>query len=147
MDDPETPTNEPERLRLDLARREERVKARETELDVRSRWDEDLRVTAANLDAGLLHRDRELLRRDKEIAHRDREIAELRRIQQALLEELDWRRKNEESLRETEERLVEDIEHLRSHVAAVEKTRLWRVGQRYRSVKAALRRGARGGPG
>jgi len=130
----ETPAaRDGEQLRRELARREGRIKALEAELKVRTRWDGDLRLTAENLDA-------RLLRRDREIAARDDEIAELRRIQHALLEELDWRRKNEESLRATERRLGQDIAHLQGRLAAIEQTRLWRLGQRYWAFKDAVRR-------
>jgi chromosome segregation ATPase len=120
-----------EQLRLELARREGHIDALETQLKVRSRWDEDLRQTAENLDGQLLER--------------DEEIAELRRKEHTLREELEWRRETEKSLRETEERLLRDIEHLQGRLAAVETTRLWRLGQRYWGVKAAARRVFRGG--
>ena len=128
--------HELENLRRELSRREARIEALETEAKVRSRWDEDLRLAAENLDAKLLRR--------------DREIAELRRSQQSLLEALEWRRENEESLRETEkslreteQRLEEDIKALQGQLAALEQTRLWRIGQRYWRFKDAVRGGLR----
>jgi chromosome segregation ATPase len=123
------------------------IEEREVELKVRSRWEEDLRLTAENLDARMLRRDEQLAACKRELAAREAEIAELRRIQEALIEERDWRRSNEESLRETERRLGQDIEALQGQLAALEQTRLWRLGQRYRRLKdgirGALRRGAR----
>jgi chromosome segregation ATPase len=133
---------------LDQLRRElARLERLETELKVRSRWDEDLRLTAENLDARLLRRDEELAARERELAAREAEIAELRRIQEGLLQEVEWRRGNEESLRETERRLGKDIDALQGRIAAIEETRLWRLGQRYwgfrDGVRNALRRSAR----
>jgi chromosome segregation ATPase len=127
-----------EYLRLELARRSGHIDALETQLKVRSRWDEDLRQVAENLDAQLLAR--------------DDEIAELRRIEETLREELEWRRETEQSLRETEqylrqteEVLQHDVESLHQQIAAIESTRLWRVGQRYWSLKAFVRRAIRRG--
>lgn len=125
--------SELEQLRLELERREGHIDALEAQLKVRSRWDEDLRQTAENLDAQLLHRDTQLLERDKE-------IAELRRIQQYLRDELKWRRENEESLRQTEESLGRDIDDLQRRLATIEATRVWRLGQRYWLLKDAVRK-------
>jgi chromosome segregation ATPase len=115
----------PAELGAEVERQRALIETLETELKVRSRWDEDLRLTAENLDARLLGR--------------DREITKLRGIQQALLEELEWRRKNEESLRETEERLGHDIQHLQQQLATIEQTRLWRLGRSYWRFKERLR--------
>ena len=118
-----------ERLRIELARREGDIEALEAQLKVRVRWDEDLRQTAENLDSQLLAR--------------DSEIAELRRGEQSLREEIKWRRETEEALREsllqTEEALGGVIDCLRQRLATVETTRLWRWGQRYWHLKAAVR--------
>ena len=122
-----------ERLRIELARREGHIEALEAQLKVRVRWDEDLRQTAENLDAHLLAR--------------DSEIAELRRGEQSLREEIKWRRETEEALREsllqTEEALGGVIDSLHQRLATVETTRLWRWGQRYWHVKAAVREALR----
>jgi chromosome segregation ATPase len=118
--------SELEQLRLELARREGHIDALEAQLKVRSRWDEDLRQTAENLDAQLLER--------------DKEIAELRRIEQSLREELTWRRETEESLRQTEESLRRDIDDLQRRLATIEATRVWRLGQRYWHLKDAVRK-------
>jgi len=121
-----------ERLRIELARREGHIEALEAQLKVRVRWDEDLRQTAENLDAHLLAR--------------DSEIAELRRGEQSLREEIKWRRETEEaeealreSLLQTEEALGGVIDSLQQRLATVETTRLWRWGQRYWHLKAAVR--------
>jgi septal ring factor EnvC (AmiA/AmiB activator) len=124
--------DELEQLHLELERRAGRIKVLETQLKVRSRWDEDLRQVAENLDAQLLARDKELLARDEE-------IAELRRAEDYLRKELAWRQQNEESLRRTEEYLSQVVESLQERIAAIEGTRLWRVGQRYWSLKAGVR--------
>jgi chromosome segregation ATPase len=122
-----------ERLRIELARREGHIEALEAQLKVRVRWDEDLRQTAENLDARLLAR--------------DSEIAELRRGEQSLREEVKWRRETEEALREsllqTEEALGGVINSLQQRLATVETTRLWRWGQRYWHLKAAVRQALR----
>jgi chromosome segregation ATPase len=125
--------SELERLRIELARREGHIEALEAQLKVRVRWDEDLRQTAENLDAQLLAR--------------DSEIAELRRGEQSLREEVKWRRETEEALREsllqTEEALGGVIDSLQQRLATVETTRLWRWGQRYWHLKAAVREALR----
>jgi chromosome segregation ATPase len=117
-----------EQLRIELARREGHIDALEAQLKVRLRWDEGLRQTAENLDA-------HLLARDKEIAER--------RGEQSLREEVKWRRETEEALREslrqTEEALGGVIDGLQQKLATVERTRLWRWGQRYWQLKAAVR--------
>jgi chromosome segregation ATPase len=122
-----------ERLRIELARREGHIEALEAQLKVRVRWDEDLRQTAENLDAQLLAR--------------DSENAELRRGEQSLREEVKWRRETEEALREsllqTEEALGGVIDSLQQRLATVETTRLWRWGQRYWHLKAAVREALR----
>ena len=122
-----------ERLRIELARREGDIEALEAQLKVRVRWDEDLRQTAENLDSQLLAR--------------DSEIAELRRGEQSLREEVKWRRETEEALREsllqTEEALGGVINSLQQRLATVGTTRLWRWGQRYWHVKAAVREALR----
>lgn len=130
--------HELEQLRLELERGAGRIKVLETQLKVRSRWDEDLRQVAENLDARLLER--------------DKQIAELRRVEDYLREELAWRRENEESLRRTEESLRqgenylnEVVDSLQQQIAAIEGTRLWRVGTRYWSLKAGVRRALRRG--
>src|SRR6266496_1220905 len=103
-----TQESELEKLRLELARRTGHIEALETQLKVRSRWDEDLRQIAENLDAQLLER--------------DREIAELRRIEQSLREELTWRRETEESLRQSEESFRQEIEAVQQRLTTVETT-------------------------
>jgi chromosome segregation ATPase len=132
-----------EQLRRELERREAHIEALETELEVRSRWDEDLRLVAENLDAQLLGR--------------DEGIAELRRIEQTLREEVEWRRQTEESLRESVEHLQhsvkshkevieglqQQVEDLQERLATIEATRLWRWGQRYWTWKAAVRNAVR----
>jgi chromosome segregation ATPase len=117
--------SELEQLRLELERRAGKIEALETQLKVRSRWDEDLRQVAENLDARLLAR--------------DEDIAELRRVEEYLRKELAWRQQNEESLRRTEEYLNQVVESLQQRIGAIERTRLWRVGQRYWSLKAGIR--------
>jgi DNA repair exonuclease SbcCD ATPase subunit len=132
--------SELEQLRLELARREGHIDALEAELKVRSRWDEDLRLVAENLDAQMLGR--------------DEEIAELRRIEQSLREEVEWRRQTEESLQESLrqseeahrrviEGLQQQVEDLQERLATIEATRLWRWGQRYWTWKAAVRNAVR----
>jgi hypothetical protein len=70
------------------------------------------------------------------------------------IKEVKWRRENEESLRESEESLRESlrqteealggvIDSLQQRLAGVETTRLWRWGQRYWHLKAAVRRALR----
>jgi chromosome segregation ATPase len=127
--------SELEQLRLELARRDGHIDALEAQVKVRSGWDEDLRQTAANLDAQLLER--------------DKEIAQLRRIEQSLREEVEWRRETEDSLRQslkdTEESLGQAVERLQRRLATVETTRLWRVGTGYWRLKDAVRRALRRG--
>jgi chromosome segregation ATPase len=118
-----------EQLRIELARREGHIDALEAQLKVRLRWDEDLRQTAENLDAQLLER--------------DQEIAELRRIEQSLREEVKWRRETEESLRESLRQTEEALGGVTDRLQTVETTRLWRWGQRYWHLKAAVRRALR----
>jgi chromosome segregation ATPase len=122
-----------EQLRIELARREGHIDALEAQLKVRLRWDEDLRQTAENLDAQLLER--------------DQEIGELRRVEQSLREEVKRQRETEESLREslrqTEEALGGVTDRLQQRLETVETTRLWRWGQRYWHLKAAVRRALR----
>jgi chromosome segregation ATPase len=126
-----TQQRELEELRLEVARREGHIDALEAQLKVRSRWDEDLRQTAENLDGQLLER--------------DNEIAELRRMEQSLREEVEWRREIEKSLREEVEWRRETEESLERRLAAIETTRLWRVGQRYWLLKDTVRRALRRG--
>lgn len=130
-----TQHRELEELRLEAERREGHIHALEVQLKVRSRWDEDLRQTAENLDGQLLRR--------------DNEIAELRRMEQSLREEVEWRREIEKSLREevewrreTEKSIREGIDGLERRLAAIETTRLWRLGQRYWLLKDTVRRRA-----
>ena len=124
-----TQRGELEQLRLELERQAGHIEALETQLKVRSRWDEDLRQVAENLDARLLAP--------------DEEIAELRRVEEYLRKELAWRQQNEESLRRTEEYLNQVVASLQQRIATIERTRLWRVGQRYWSLKAGVRRALR----
>lgn len=114
--------SELEQLRLDVARREDHIRTLKVQLKVRSRWDEDLRQTAENLDAKLLAR--------------DQQIAELHRREQSLRDEVGWRRAKEKSLQDA-------VDDLSRRLATVESTRLWRAGQAYWRLKDAVRRALR----
>ena len=106
-----------EYLRLELARRRGYLDALHIQLDVRAASDVELRQVIQGLEE-------QLLERDEEIA--------------ALRAETEWRMQTEDSLGRA-------VDALEEKVAAVEPTRLWRLGQRYwslkRSIRQALKRG------
>jgi len=96
-----------ESLRLELERRRGYSEALQTQLDVQTASDAELRDVIRGLEEQLLER--------------DEEIAALRR--------------GEDSLR----RLVEAQQEKFSAIAAVEQTRLWRLGRRYWWLKQSIR--------
>jgi hypothetical protein len=104
-------------LRLELARRRGHVESIQLQLDVRARSEDELRQVTRGLEEQLLER--------------DDEIASLRAD---LVRRLD-----------AEDCLQRAVEALEEKLAEVEPTRLWRLGQRYwslkRSIKGALGRG------
>jgi hypothetical protein len=116
-----------ESLRLELVRRRGYSEALQTQLDVREASDVELREVIHGLEEQLLER--------------DEEIAALRR-------EIEWRIQTEDSLRRGEESLrgaVKALEEKVAVIAAIEQTRLWRLGQRYwwlkQSIRQTLKRG------
>jgi hypothetical protein len=116
-----------ESLRLELVRRRGYSEALQTQLDVREASDVELRQVIHGLEEQLLER--------------DEEIAALRR-------EIEWRIQTEDSLRRAEESLrgaVKALEEKVAVIAAIEQTRLWRLGQRYwwlkQSIRQTLKRG------
>jgi hypothetical protein len=104
-------------LRLELARRRGHLESIQLQLDVRARSEDELRQVTRGLEEQLLER--------------DDEIASLRAD---LVRRLD-----------AEDCLQRAVEALEEKLAEVEPTRLWRLGQRYwslkRSIKGALGRG------
>jgi hypothetical protein len=100
-------------LRLELARRRGQVEALKGQLDVQAMSDDEVRDLIHDLEEQLLER--------------DDEIASLRAD---LMRRLD-----------AEDCLRRAVDALEDKVAAVETTRLWRLGQRYWSFKRSLRRG------
>src|SRR5437588_3169216 len=98
-------------LRLELARRRGQLEAVQLQLDVRARSEEELRQVTHGLEEQLLER--------------DDEIASLRGD---LVRRLD-----------AEDCLQRAVDGLEEKLAAVESTRLWRLGQRYWSLKRSIR--------
>jgi hypothetical protein len=97
-------------LRLELARRRGQVEALKGQLDVQAMMDDELRDVIDDLEEQLLER--------------DEEIASLRAD---LMRRLD-----------AEDCLQRGLDALEDKVAAVETTRLWRLGQRYWSLKRSI---------
>jgi hypothetical protein len=106
-----------EYLRLELARRRGYLDALHIQLDVRAASDVELRQVIQGLEE-------QLLERDEEIA--------------ALRAETEWRMQTEDSLGRA-------VDALEEKVAAVEPTRLWRLGQRYWSLKQSIRQALKRG--
>ena len=106
-----------EYLRLELVRRRGHLDALHIQLDVRAASDFELRQVIQGLEE-------QLLERDEEIA--------------ALRAEIEWRMQTENSLGRA-------VDALEEKVAAVEPTRLWRLGQRYWSLKQSIRQALRRG--
>jgi hypothetical protein len=106
-----------EYLRLELVRRRGYLEALQSQLDGRAASDVDLRQVIHSLEE-------QLLERVEEIA--------------ALRKELEWRIQTEDSLRRT-------IDALEKKFAAVEPRRLWRLGQRYWSLKQSMRKALKRG--
>ena len=104
-------------LRLELARRRGQVEALKGQLDVQAMMDAELRDVIHGVEEQLLERD-----------------AEIASLRADLMRRLD-----------AEDCLQRAVDALEDKVAAVETTRLWRLGQRYwslkRSIGRALRRG------
>jgi hypothetical protein len=97
-------------LRLELARRRGQVEALKGQLDVQAVSDDEVRAVIHDLDEQLLER--------------DDEIASLRAD---LMRRLD-----------AEDCLQRAVDALEDKLAAVETTRLWRLGQRYWSLKRSI---------
>ncbi len=116
-----------EDLRLELVRRRGYLEALQTQLDVREASDVELRQVIHGLEEQLLER--------------DEEIAALRR-------EIEWRIQTEDSLRRGEKSLrgaVKALEEKVAVIAAIEQTRLWRLGQRYWWLKQSIRQARKRG--
>ncbi len=116
-----------EDLRLELVRRRGYLEALQTQLDVQAASDAELRDVIRGLEEQLLER--------------DEEIAALRREIESRIQTEETLRRGEDSLR----RAVQAHQDKFAVIAAVEQTRLWRLGQRYwwlkESIRQALKRG------
>jgi hypothetical protein len=98
-------------LRLELARRRGRLEAIQVQLDVRARSEDELRQVTQGLE--------------EQLFERDDEIASLR---EDLVRRLD-----------AEDCLQRAVDALEERLAVVEPTRLWRLGQRYWSLKRSIK--------
>jgi predicted nuclease with TOPRIM domain len=106
---------------LEMARQDGRIDELRRQLDLRASEVADLRNIVENVHL-------QLLERDKEIGDLRGENEWRRSTEEALQAEIGWRRGVETSLKERVAELEQENEKMR-------KTRVWRWGERFRSVR------------
>jgi chromosome segregation ATPase len=111
-------------LREEMARQHGRIDELRTQLDLRLSESADLRNIVENVHL-------QLLERDKEIDDLRAETEWRRTTEEALRAEIEWRRGVEASLKNRVGELEQEIEKMRA-------TRVWRWGERFRSVRRLL---------
>lgn len=112
-------------LREELARQRGRIDELRMQLDLRTSESEDLRNIVENVHL-------QLLERDKEIDDLRAETAWRRSTEKALQAEIEWRSSVETSLKGRVAELEQEIEKMKA-------TRVWRWGERLRSVRRLSR--------
>jgi chromosome segregation ATPase len=112
------------RLREELARQHGRIDELRRQLDLRSSDADGLRNIVENVHL-------QLLERDKEIEDLRAETAWRRSTEESLQAGIEWHRGAETSLRERVAELEQEIEKMKE-------TRVWRWGERFRSIRRVL---------